>query len=217
MNRALLVAPLALTAVGCHPSKPAAAPASFVAHVEAGGTLVLGDDDDGEKDGDRKQNGEKRDSSEKEISNLGAHLSADVGFEATGCCGMGVYAARTGLGGTLAHENRASQILEGGLEFSAMFSDWVRLRLRAGRAGTPPQLPLYGRKGETGSVALLARLPHPPPAIGEPAIAWDLFLGLSAWRFGRERTAGGPFDGSYTTGALLFGLRVGSEYGVAFE
>jgi hypothetical protein len=169
-------------------------------------------------------------------SGVGVATSADIGFEATGCCGAGLYVAGTKHaeddaeearvddtkhGDDDADDPRVDEILEGGIELGVVPPIWdqrLRLRLRGGKAGTPPKSPSVGRSGFTGSAALLFRLwSVPPPAVDEAAPTVDLFVGFSAWSFGRERTSAGPMGDSEQVNAALFGVRIGGEYGVDFR
>jgi hypothetical protein len=153
---------------------------------------------------------------------LGFRLAADVGFEATGCCGLALYAGHTSRASDLAKEERATEVLDGGLEVNlapriAIIDDRLRFRVRGGKAGTPPYQASGARAGFAASAGVLVRLSDvQPPDVGHAAPAIDLLAEFNGWSLGREQTSAGPRQGSEgsVVAAIVFGVRVGLEYGI---
>ena len=205
-----------LIASGCGPTmpKPAAAPAAFVLQADASG-----------------------------LSGPGYGAGASIGFEATDCCSMGTYASFWKLSDEAALEpepdravaddvvretsdeetpqNNIERILDGGLELGAVspiLTDQLRLRIRAGLAGTPPTTLSLGRTGFAGSVALIYRLTDAkPPQAGDAAPVFDLLAGLQVWSFESERTSAGSDDTSAGGVAGMVGVRIGAAYGIDLQ
>lgn len=195
---------LVLVAVGCAslPIKPPA-PATFGVHADAAGAYAF---------------------PQPRPGFIGA---ADAGFEMTHCCGLGMYMSFANFavnGEDMDHERwarPATRILDGGVELGVI-TPWpdhrLRLRLRAGKAGTPPNRVTLGRSGYSAHAAALFRLWNPAtPEVGQEAANVDLFAGYSGWGLGAERTSGGAMGDSQPVNAVLVGVRLGVDYGVDFE
>lgn len=156
---------------------------------------------------------------------LSGQLSLGVGFEAAECCGLGVYVARTLIKHSDTHpssDQLVNDITEGGVAITVVVpgtANTLRLRLRGGLAGEPPpQLPSLGRTGYTGGGAISFRvLGANPPPTGQAGAAIDVFGGYSMWAFDRNRTSAGLSGPTFNTGALLFGVRIVTDYGVDFR
>lgn len=160
--------------------------------------------------------------------NLGYAAGASVGFEASGCCSIAAYGAYTKLttearlrAGEPGNEKYVDRILEGGVEVGAVapwLQDHLRLRLRAGMAGTPPTTTTLGRRGFAGSLAVLYRLSSAmPPEVGEAAPELDAFLGGVVWMLESERDSAGEDDTAPSGGALMLGIRIGAGYGIDLQ
>jgi len=172
---------------------------------------------------------------------------AALGFEAPGCCGIGANVtywhvdkdlplkgltksdrdalqrevdAGAGAGGESDTLYGVNRMLGGGVEVSAELLAWLRLRLRADLAGTPPTTATLGRKGFAGSLAAVVRLTELPPLSGGPlevgkaAPLLDLVVACQAWTFEEERTSAGLVGGEVSSVALMLGLRFGASYGL---
>lgn len=208
---------LALAAAGCHasvsPPPPSPAGSTLALHAE-GGVLA---------------------------HHPGYAGAADFGFEVSGCCGAAVYVAGTRLKGNDEprkfewdkgfdrddpNDARVNEILEGGIELDGVVPDFgarelenrLRLRVRAGKAGTPPDRPELGRTGYSLSTVLLVRaFGATRPGVNDALPTLDAFAGYSRWNLGPERTSAGDLQYGWNGGAVVFGLRVGVDYGVDFE
>lgn len=195
------------TAAGCGAAvQQPGAPAAIVMHVDAAG-----------------------------LNRPGYAAGAALGFEASRCCSVGAYATYWKLvgKGRLTHDESSAakdkndddppvdRILDGGLELGAVspwITDRLRLRLRAGLAGTPPRKITLGRKGFAGSISVLYRLSDAlPPDVGSATPVFDLVLGFQSWTFESERTPSGSDDRSRSGVAVVLGLRFGAAYGLALQ
>ena len=196
--RCALMALFAAGALGCTAGMPAvASPASgsFVTHGDAG----------------------------SELSSRGHGFvgTADLGFEATGCCGGALYVSDTNYAGAEAKHKNAGDVLDGGLELSVVVprivNDRLRLRVRAGKSGTPPSKLTLGRSGySTSSVVLFRLTPPEAPALNAFSPSVDLFAGMATTWLDKERTTYGVDDssGNLSRVMFLFGVRLGVGYGV---
>ncbi|MGD8860930.1 MAG: hypothetical protein PVI30_13045 [Myxococcales bacterium] len=187
-----------LSAMGCATTAPAARPnGALTLRGEAG--LVYADPDPA------------------------ALATAAVGFS-TGsvCCAVGAFASGLGVQGDEARNRRMDVILGAGLEAMTMAPFiWDRLgfQLRIGTAGTRPDSPRLGRRGYTGSGALVVRLSHPaPPQTSTWDSLMELALGVNWWSLGAERSSAGraptPNDEAQDRLGLMLTFRVGARYGV---
>jgi hypothetical protein len=182
------------------PRAPAGPPASgkFAVHAEVGGLA-------------------------EPASGVGVRTAADVGFENTGCCGVGLYAGHTSRVGSSSRTEKARELLDGGLELTIVLpalQDRFRLRMRGGKSGTLPRTPSFGRSGFSASAGLQLRLWNiRRPAVGEGVGDFDLMVDYYGWTLGRERTTAGPRRGqeAISGGAIVFGLRLGVDYGIQLE
>jgi len=153
-----------------------------------------------------------------ELGDLGYAASGAVGFEASGCCGAAAYLGYWKLDPASVDADGADQILHGGIELEGVMpgAQQFRLRLRAGKAGTPPSTSELGREGFAGSAAIVYRVTDPvPPRSTEAALAFDLFVGYAVWGLGPERTSAGENDEDKDNGgAFMLGFSLGANYGL---
>ncbi|HEX6276810.1 MAG TPA: hypothetical protein VFZ53_27410 [Polyangiaceae bacterium] len=160
-----------------------------------------------------------------EFRDVGFRGTADVGFEATGCCGLALYAAHTSRTSPEAESESAETLLDGGLELSLApripsIEDRLRMRVRGGKAGTPPSQASAGRSGFAASAGLLVRLVDVHgPAVNRAAPAIDVLVDFYGWSLDREQTSAGTRESSDSAmgGSLVLGLRVGLDYGVELK
>jgi len=164
--------------------------------------------------------------------------SVDVGFESTGCCAIGLFAGASELSNknakdaanetapdaTGADKPSNLQAIEGGLELGVTvplqgyLKDRLRLRGRAGKAGTPPGRTSFGRAGFSGSLALIVRtwdIEAPATNAFSPKI--DLLIGYSVLSLQRESTSAGDMKTPYADKSLMLGIRIGADHGLDLE
>jgi hypothetical protein len=159
------------------------------------------------------------------LDDTGTRLAADVGFEAAGCCGLGLYAAQTSRTTGQAKHDNAETVIDGGLELNlapriGSLQDRLRMRLRAGKAGTPPYLESAGRSGFSASAGLIFRLwDTDPPPVNYASPDIDVLLEYYGWSLGKEQTSAGPREegNKLSDGAILLGFRLGLDYGVELK
>ena len=164
---------------------------------------------------------------------------ADIGFERTGCCSVGMYVSTSRLSNDAAKAaadpqraldseqsddaKRALEVLDGGVELGVAlpaFENRFRLRARAGLSGTPPSRPYLGRSGFSTSVMFVTRFwEATAPAANKFSPDIDVLLGYSVVSLGREHTSAGrvTVDDGYSDHALMLGLRLGADYGLDLE
>lgn len=166
--------------------------------------------------------------------------SADIGFESTGCCSLGFYVAVTQDADSeaveAANENtrestqkpdsaddpaKSLNALEGGLELGVVIPAWndrLRIRGRAGKAGTTPRTVSLGREGVSTSLAVLMRVwDLPAPETNSFKADVDVMVGVSVLSLQREATSAGGMGKPYSDAALMLGVRIGTDYGIDLE
>jgi len=192
------IALLALVLVACAAKQPTRSTSSFAFRAEGGGGF----------------------SPDYGGAGLG---SASAAFATEGvCCGLGAYVLGLGHWGGKAKRRRVDTALSAGLEMSSMVSQRIGVQLRAGAAGTPPTVPMLGRRGFLGSGTLVLRLSDPtPPAVSAWAPLTELGLGVSWLSLNAERSSAGPSPtrSSEPTNAfdVLLTLRFGAAYGLELK
>jgi len=197
----LSLLPVALCAVACATTKPVYPTSALSVRGEVGGLY----------------------SPSEELGHWGGVGTLSGGFEAAGvCCGIGGYLSGLGHSTEQAEDRHAATVLSAGLELATHLNDHLGVQLRAGAAGTPPHVPLLGRRGFMGSGALVWRFsdPHPPPVSTWAALT-ELGLGLNWVSLNAERSAAGDRPGAGTGAAnqvdLMLTLRVGANYGLELK
>jgi hypothetical protein len=153
----------------------------------------------------------------------GALGSASVAF-ATGtlCCSVGSYMLGLGHFGDKAQTERIATVLSAGLEVSTYVHRRVGLMLRAGPAGSPPEVPFLGRRGVLGGGAVFYRISDPtPPEVGDFAPLIELGIGANMFALNDERSSAGPepvaSSNAVSAFDLLVTLRIGANYGLELK